>query len=115
VINLTKIILNESNYDNQANSLHSELKSKYGEFDPHVRMAEYSQDRKDDDPLKGKGFGMVDFIVKHDIPEDVFDNIKLHLKNKGYEIQSANRFFESDPGERDYHPKINFHFNLETE
>lgn len=114
MINLTKIILNETNYDAQANSLQSELRSKYGELEPYVRMAEYSQDREDDDPLKGKGFGMVDFIIKDDVPEDVFNSIKLHLKNKGYEVQSSDRFFDSEPGERDYHPKINFHFNLET-
>lgn len=115
MINLTKIILNESNYDAQANSLQSELRSKYAEFNPHVRMAEYTQDRRDDDPLKGKGFGIIDFIAKNDIPEDVFDAIKVHLTNKGYEIQNSNRFYESEPGERDYHPKINFHFNLESE
>ncbi len=115
MINLTKIILNESNYEAKADSLKSELTSKYGEYDPHVRMAEYSQDRQEGDPLLGIGFGMVDFIVKEDIPEDVFNSIKILLKNKGYDIQRSDRFFESDPGERDYYPKINFHFNLESE
>jgi hypothetical protein len=114
VINLTKIILNESKYEAQANSLESELKTKYGEFSPSVRMAEYSQDRQENDPLRGKGFGIVDFRVKQDIPKDLFDNIVLLLTNRGFEIQSSDNSFESDPGERDYYPKINFHFNLES-
>tara|TARA_R110000803_G_scaffold77862_2_gene142747 strand:+ start:3018 stop:3362 length:345 start_codon:yes stop_codon:yes gene_type:complete len=110
---LSSIILNENNYSQQASSLENEIEKHFKQFNPSVSMAEYHQDRRDDDPLKGKGFGHVSLIVKEDIPEDDFNSIKQIVSNKGYEIRNSENEFESDPGERDYYPKINFNFNLE--
>ena len=110
---LANIILNEDNHSEKASSLQKEIDKHHKELNPSVRMAEYDQDRKDDDPLKGRGFGSVTFVIKQDISKDHFDSIKQIITNRGYEIKSSNSDFESDPGERDYYPKINFHFNLQ--
>lgn len=113
---LTNIILNEyGEYKAEVKKLEKELSTLLSQtYKVHGHMAAYNQDRNDDDPLKGKGFGSVTFFYRDDLPEDDFKKAKEIISSNGYEViedQSTN-YYEREIGERDYFPKIKFHFNL---
>ncbi len=79
-----------------------------------VRIAEYNQDRLDNDPLKGKGYGSVEFLHKDTLPDNEFKKAIDIISKEGYEVdldQSSN-YFDHDPGERYYYPKIKFKFDI---
>jgi len=113
---LSNIILNEyGEFKAEENKLEKLLKTQLSmPYRIHSHMGAYNQDRKDDDPLKGKGYGSIEFFYKDDLPEEDFEKAKILLTMQGLEViedQSSN-YFEEDPGERYYFPKIKFHFNL---
>tara|TARA_R110000823_G_scaffold202194_1_gene333117 strand:+ start:635 stop:970 length:336 start_codon:yes stop_codon:yes gene_type:complete len=109
---LSNIILNEQDeFKSQIDSLQRELNKDYS---PHVSMGAYHQPRPDDDPLKDKGFGSITFLHKEELPENEFSRAIAIVSSKGYEVdlkQSTN-YYENEPGERDYYPKIKFNFDL---
>ena len=113
---LSNILLNEyGEFKAEENKLEKLLKRRLCQaYRLNINMNAYDQDRKDDDPLKGKGFGSITFVYRDEIPHDDFEMAKALLTNQGLEViedQSTN-YYDSDPGERDYFPKIKFHFNL---
>lgn len=111
---LSDIILEGREFEREEQLLQKELESNFKGYDYFVTMGAYDQDRDDSDPRKGKGFGSVTFNDRKDVDEDTFNKILAFLEViKKFEIKSKDRFFDSDPGERDFYPKIDFNFNLE--
>ena len=110
---LTDIILEAREFEKEEQLLQQELESNFKGYDFFVTMGSYDQDRPDDDPRKGKGFGSVTFNERGDVDEDTFNKVVAFLEvMKNFEIKSKTRFYDSEPGERDYFPKIDFNFNL---
>ena len=110
---LTDIILEAREFEKEEQLLQQELESNFKGHDFFVTMGSYDQDRPEDDPRKGKGFGSVTFNDREDVDEDTFNKVVAFLEViKKFEIKSKTRFYDSEPGERDYFPKIDFNFNL---
>lgn len=110
---LSDIILESLDYEKEEGLLKQELESNFKGYDYIVNMGAYSQDRSDDDPLKGKGYGSVIFHEKSDVDEKTFNKVVAFLEViKKFDIVSKDRFYDVEPGERDYFPKIKFNFNL---
>ena len=110
---LSDIILESRELEKEEELLQQELESNFKGYDYFVTMGGYSQDRSDDDPRKGKGFGSVVFNDRKDVDEKTFNKVLAFLEVvKKFEIKSKTRFYDSEPGERDYFPKIDFNFNL---
>ena len=99
-----------SKYNSSIKQLENEINKFASDFSVYVSMNDYAGGRPDTDPLKDMGFGDVTFIEKQDIPENIFNQTIQLLKNKGFEIKSSDRFYDYEPGERDFYPKIKFHF-----
>ena len=99
-------------FENKAEeALEQELRNQFNMDNIFVHMGVYSQDRDDDDPLKGKGFGNVMFRLRSRVDDSVFKKIIKILQSKGFEItQDANDF--DDDGDRYFYPRINFNYKL---
>ena len=99
-------------FENKAEeALEQELRNQFNMDNIFVHMGVYSQDREDDDPLKGKGFGNVMFRLRSRVDDSVFKKIVKILQSKGFEItQDANDF--DDDGDRYFYPRINFNYKL---
>jgi hypothetical protein len=103
--------LNEyGEYNDIADSLQAEMRKLFGDS-VYTSMGSYGDDRPDSDPLKGKGYGQIFFRETNDLPDNEWKKVINFLKSKGFEITSESNYYEEDPGERIYYPKIQFHFN----
>ena len=109
---LSDIIFENFEYYNKlGDKLENELRSTFSRDDIFVTMGAYDQDREDDDPLKGKGFGNVMFRLRSRVDDSVFKKIVKILQSRGFEItQEANDF--DDDGDRYFYPRINFNYKL---
>lgn len=107
---LSNIILEYGQYKAEEDALEKELKSKFDISRLIVSLGDYSGGRPDNDPLKDLSFGSVTFLVHSDFKDEEWNKILDHLKSLGYDIQSDSNYFDEDPGERYYYPKIKFHF-----
>jgi len=109
---LVKIILEYGESDNTLEMLQAELTKRYGQYKPNLTMNQYSQDREKGDKLFGKGFGKLEFIVREDLPKELFNEITRFLEDKHFAITSTTSTYENEPGERRIYPSIGFNFNL---
>jgi len=97
-------------YKEEEAELAREINTKFG-ITPYVRMGDYSSGREDNDPLKDKGHGSVSFKVKSEFEENEWKDVINFIKNKGYEIRQESNYYDIEPGEREWFPKIDFIFN----
>lgn len=104
--------INENSTKELKDKIENHFKSTYDEYSPFVDCGEYNQDRDENDPLRGKGYGKITFRYKDDIPEDVFEKMKKELESFGAVITNSGRHYDYDPGERDYYPTIKFNYTL---
>ena len=113
---LINVILNEyGKFKSQENELESKLETGIKQdYKFSINIGAYAGDRPDSDPLKGRGFGSVSFIHKDDIPEEDFSKAIDIINNSGYEvdIKQSDRFYDFEPGERDFFPRIKFGFKV---
>ena len=58
-------IIDYKKYNSLTDKYKKELESKIGHR-PFISMGDYSQDRPDSDPLKGRGYGDITFMVRED-------------------------------------------------
>jgi|TARA_R110000787_G_scaffold812_1_gene2936 hypothetical protein len=99
-------------YNNLAKSHTSELE-KISDNNPSVSMGDYG-DREDSDPLKGKGWGSLSFIVRGELSDNEWSEALDWVKSKGYKITSDTNWYERDiDDDRAWYPKIKFEFNTE--
>lgn len=97
-------------YKKEEEALEREVNSKFGGR-PSVKMGDYSTGRPEDDPLKDKGYGSVRFFVKSEFDKDEWSKILDFVKSKGFEIRQESNYYDIEPGEREWFPKIDFNFN----
>ena len=88
----------------QLNSSHN-ISIKMGMYDPR-------NDRPDNDPLKGKGYGKISFIGNSEVFDGSFEKVINWVKQKGFEIEEKSNYYEHDPGERRFYPSIKFLFDV---
>ena len=109
---LSDIIFENFEYYNKlGDKLENELRSTFGRDDIFVTMGAYDQDREDDDPLKGKGYGRVSIRQRNDLPDSEYNKIKSSLVAKGYEIVGGANFYDYDD-DSEYFPNFKFNFVL---
>ena len=94
-----------------AEALEQELRNQFNTDYIFVSMGAYNQDREDDDPLKGKGYGNVLIRQRSKVDNSVFEKIMKILQSKGFEIRQHYNDFDDD-GDRYYYPKIDFNYKL---
>ena len=100
-------------YKSLTDKYKTELKSKIG-YNPSISMRDYSQDRDDKDPLKGKGFGDISFYYRDDLPQNDFNKAIKWLESKGFEITQETNYYETDiDDDRAWYPKIKFNFDID--
>ena len=99
-------------YRSKEKEFKQELDRMFGDFRPNVSLGVYSGDRPDSDPLKGKGFGQVSFTYRNELPDEDWNEALKWVESKGFTITSEDNTYEEEPGERRYHPSINFEFNV---
>jgi len=100
-------------YKKLTNKFKKELESKIGDYNTSISMRDYSQDRDDSDPLKGKGFGSIDFYYRGDLPQNDFNRAIKFLKDKGFDIKSESNYYEIEyDGDRAFYPRIKFDFDI---
>ena len=89
-----------------------EIKSKFKNYRPFISMGYYGSDnRPDNDRYKGKGYGTLDFIIRDELPDNVWKDALNWVKSKGYEVVSDSNYYEIEfDGDRAYYPKIKFEF-----
>jgi hypothetical protein len=108
-----KRYLNEDIFE--FNSLEQDLEkemSKYG-GNPSVSINKYAGDRADNDPLKDKGFGKVTYRIKSEFPDSEWQELINTINSKkGFRVTQDSNYYDSEPGERDWYPAINFNFDL---
>lgn len=113
---LSDILLNEyGEFKQQEDQLEKKVKSALSQdYSPFVSIGAYAGGRSEDDPLKDRGFGSVTFNHKDDIPEEEFNKAVNVVNSSGYEVEidQSSRFYDYEPGERSYFPKIKFGFKV---
>ena len=106
-------IIDYKKYNSLTDKYKKELESKIGHR-PFISMGDYSQDRPDSDPLKGRGYGDITFMVREDLSQNDFNNAVKWLKSKGFDIKSESNYYELEyDGDRAYYPKIKFEFDID--
>ena len=108
--------LNEyGEYKSQEEKFKQELDLMFKNYRPFISLGKYAGERPDSDPLKGKGFGSLDFVVRRELPPNEFKKALDWVKSKGFEVKSqSNRYEIEFDGDRAYYPKIKFHFDVNT-
>ena len=112
---LNELKLNEyGEYKEQEKSLGQELDKILGNYNPSISLGMYSGDRPDSDPLKGRGFGSIQFTIKEDLLPNDWDKALKWVEDKGFDIESESNYYEMEwDGDRAWYPKIKFQFNVE--
>ena len=107
--------LNEyGEYKSQEEKFKQELDSMFKDYRPFISLGKYAGERPDSDPLKGKGFGSLDFVVPRELPPNEFTKALDWVKSKGFEVKSQSNEYEVEyDGDRAYYPKIKFHFDVD--
>ena len=99
-------------YSFKEKELKQELDSVFGNYRPFINLGMYTGDRPDNDPRKGKGYGKVSFTSREELPNEDWNKALKWIESKGFKITSEDNTYEEEPGERRYHPSINFEFNV---
>jgi hypothetical protein len=81
--------INESLNENENNALAKEIESRFG-GDPYVRDGE------------------ITFRMRGEFPDNEWDKILDLIKSKGFEITQDSNWYDIEPGEREWFPKIKF-------
>ena len=74
-------------------------------------MGKYAGNRPDSDPLKDKGYGTITFKTNSEFEDGEWAKVLNFVKSKGFEITDESNYYDFEPGEREWFPKIDFTFN----
>ena len=107
--------LNEyGEYKSQEEKFKQELDLMFKDYRPFISLGKYAGERPDSDPLKGKGFGSIEFVVPTELPPNEFKRALDWAESKGFEIKSQSNEYEVEfDRDRSYYPKIKFHFDAD--
>ena len=81
--------MNESLNENEDDDLAREINSRFG-GNPYVRN------------------GNITFRMKGEFPDSEWDKIVNLVKSKGFEVISDSNYYDIEPGEREWFPRIDF-------
>jgi len=81
--------MNESLNENEDDDLAREINSRFG-GNPYVRN------------------GNITFRMKGEFPDSEWDKIVNLVKSKGFEVTSNSNYYDIEPGEREWFPRIDF-------
>jgi hypothetical protein len=99
--------LNEyGKFENQENKLAKEIDDLF-EGNPYVTMGEYAS-------ANGGGYGTVSFRMRNEFSDSTWNKIIDFVKSKGFEITSDSNYYDIEPGEREWFPRIDFKFNTSS-
>lgn len=98
-------------YKDLGKQLEKTIKSLPGGNNAFVSMGHYTEDRPDSDPKKGKGYGSITFSQQGELQDADWNKILQYLKSQNFEITSESNYYDFEPGEREWFPKIKFEFN----
>lgn len=99
-------------YKDAQEELTKELNQQFRGVSPYVNMGMYSGNRSDSDPLKGKGYGDITFRIQGELSDQAWNKALKWVKDKGWEVTSESNYYDYEPGERYWYPKIKFQFNV---
>tara|TARA_R110000751_G_scaffold11771_5_gene40949 strand:+ start:14345 stop:14902 length:558 start_codon:yes stop_codon:yes gene_type:complete len=100
-------------YRSREIELGKELDSQFHDYNPSISLGTYGDDRPDTDPLKGKGYGSIGFIIKDELLPNDWNKALKWIKDKGFDIESESNYYEMEyDGDRAWYPKIKFQFNV---
>ena len=99
-------------YEDAQDELNKELSKEFGSANPYISLGMYTGGRPDSDPLKGKGFGDITFRVRGELSDQSWKEALDWVKSKGWEVTEDSNWYDYEPGERDWYPKIKFQFNV---
>ncbi|MDB9847711.1 hypothetical protein OAC50_00840 [bacterium] len=102
--------LNENDFKSEETALAREIDSRFG-GDSYVDMGKYSGNRPDSDPLKDKGYGTITFRTNSEFEDREWTKVLNFVKSKGFEITDESNYYDFEPNEREWFPKIDFTFN----
>jgi len=99
-------------YKDAQDELNKELSKEFGGVNPYISLGMYAGGRPDSDPLKGKGFGDITFRVRGDLFDQDWKKALKWVESKGWEVTDESNWYDYEPGERHWYPKIKFQFNV---
>ena len=99
-------------YKDAQDELNKELSKEFGSVSPYISLGMYAGGRPDSDPLKDKGFGDITFRIRGELSDQNWEKALDWVKSKGFEITDESNWYDYEPGERRWYPKIKFQFNV---
>jgi len=99
-------------YKDAQDELNKELSKEFGGVSPYISLGMYAGGRPDSDPLKGKGYGDITFRINEELPDQEWNEVLKWVKSKGWEVTDESNWYDYEPGERYFYPKIKFQFNV---
>tara|TARA_B110000858_G_scaffold160492_1_gene184575 strand:- start:299 stop:925 length:627 start_codon:yes stop_codon:yes gene_type:complete len=102
--------LNENDFKSEETALAREIDSRFG-GDSYINMGKYAGNRPDSDPLKDKGYGTITFKTNSEFEDREWAKVLNFVKSKGFEITDESNYYDFEPNEREWFPKIDFTFN----
>jgi hypothetical protein len=106
------LIMEWGEYKDAQDELNKELSKEFGSVSPYISLGMYAGGRPDSDPLKGKGFGDITFRVRGELSDQSWKEALDWVKSKGWEVTEDSNWYDYEPGERHWYPKIKFQFNV---
>tara|TARA_B100000085_G_scaffold192887_1_gene176768 strand:- start:1303 stop:1629 length:327 start_codon:yes stop_codon:yes gene_type:complete len=104
---LSNIILKEdywTRFKPEAEKLEAEMRDTYNRDDIHVNIIQHSNG--------DHARGTVEIMSREQLRNAEYKNMKSFLTAKGYRITGGSNFYDYEPNEREYFPRIKFEFDI---
>ena len=98
-------------YKNAQDELNKELSKEFSSARPYISLGMYAGGRPDSDPLKDKGYGDITFRINGELSDQEWNKALKWVESKGWEVTDESNWYDYEPGERYWYPKIKFQFN----
>lgn len=98
-------------YKDAQDELNKELSKEFSSARPYISLGMYTGGRPDSDPLKDKGYGDITFRINGELSDQEWNKALKWVESKGWEVTDESNWYDYEPGERYWYPKIKFQFN----
>ena len=98
-------------YKDAQDELNKELSKEFSSARPYISLGMYAGGRSDSDPLKDKGYGDITFRINGELSDQEWNKALKWVESKGWEVTDESNWYDYEPGERYWYPKIKFQFN----
>jgi len=98
-------------YKDAQDELNKELSKEFNSARPYISLGMYAGGRPDSDPLKDKGYGDITFRINGELSDQEWNKALKWVESKGWEVTDESNWYDYEPGERYWYPKIKFQFN----